>query len=352
MLVSLRLQHYRSYKDASFEFSPGVSIIVGPNASGKTNLLEAILVVCTGSSYRAKDSDLIELNHAWARISGQLDDEDRTVYWDSSAAAKTEKQFKVNTQSFKRLPTRYKTPIVLFEPEHLQLLQAGPDLRRDYLDNILESLRPGYSSIRRAYQRTLAQRNRLLKQPLPPARSELFVWNVRLAELGEKIAHARAQLVEEVNEEMPKLYQTIAGRMDNALDKYKPNFPSKSYSSSFLKVLDTTLDIDRERGFTGHGPHREDFMVSINGQNAYNTASRGEIRTVLLSLKIIELRLKERFYKRPPMLLLDDVFSELDGSRRKALTGFLQNYQTFITTTDADVVLHHLISSANIIPTV
>lgn len=350
MITSLQLQNFRSYSEASFEFANGVSIIVGPNASGKTNLLEALLVLCQSSSYRAKDIDLVSYHEPWARIDGVFESEKRIVTIEKKPEG-AQKKYVLNTQTFIRLPFRKTVPAILFEPDHLQMLQAGPEKRRDFLDELLEKSNLGYGKMRRDYKRLLAQRNRLLKRIQTPDKAELFVWNLRLSEAGGKIAEARNDLLYSHNKEIAELYRAIANRSDSIELQYLAKYPIESYSTSLLKNLEKNFSIDRERGFTGDGPHREDFTVLLNGHDARISASRGESRTVLLALKLLEVRIVEQTRQKRPILLLDDVFSELDGARRKSLTYFLKDYQTFITTTDADVVLHHFIGNCSIIPT-
>jgi DNA replication and repair protein RecF len=240
-------------------------------------------------------------------------------------------------------------PVVLFEPQHLQLLTGRPDLRRDYLDDLLEQTTPGYSKLRRDYRRTLAQRNSLLKQGTN-ASKQLFAWNIRLSELGGQIALQRYVLVESLNAQAQALYRKLANNRAKVVLNYQAAWPATTYSSQLLKKLESTVQLDFERGFTIYGPHRDDLEVILDEHSAQTSASRGEIRTLLLTLKILELELLEENRGQKPLLLLDDVFSELDGLRRRALTNFLKDYQTFITTTDADVVIQHFTDVCNIIP--
>lgn len=348
MINDLRLQSYRSYKNDAFEFGNGVNIIVGPNASGKTNLLEAILVVCRGSSYRVKDTDLIQFDAPWLRIESDTIEGKRIVTIEK-INDKTEKKYIVNSVTFRRLVMNKTIPVVVFEPEHLRLLNGGPERRREYLDNLLEQTVSGFSKIRREYKRTLAQRNKLLKSfQINP--DELFVWNVRLSELGGKIVKYRNELIERLNEDIQDLYQELAQTNTTIKLEYTSPFSIETYSTEMLRGLEQCLKDDMLRGFTTLGPHRDDVSVIIDNHRAEVSASRGESRTVLLALKILELRLVEKSRNKKPILLLDDVFSELDGSRRKALTTYLQDYQTFITTTDADIVVQHFMDNCQIIP--
>lgn len=343
MLTSLRLQNFRSYVDASFEFSERVNIIVGPNGSGKTNLLEAVQVLAVGSSYRVSDAELIRHDAPWARLDATLgDDSIRTLKIISQP--RLTKTFEIQEKPYSRLPQQQTIPIVLFEPNHLQLLHGAPELRRGYLDDILEQTKPGYAGFRRNYRRVLSQRNALLKRGHPNT-SEIFPWNLRLSELGAVLARARSELVADLRPKLADLYKTLAKTDVGITISYEPQFPITSYETAMLGKLESALSYDVARGFTAYGPHREDVVLDFNGYVASEVASRGETRTVVLALKILELERIEQVRGITPILLLDDVFSELDGARRRALTTYLQTHQTFLTTTDADVVIKHFTDS-------
>ncbi len=350
MINNVSLKSFRSYADDSFEFSPSVNIIVGPNASGKTNLLEAILMICSGRSYRARDNELIMFKKQWARVDAELVGGIRSLKLVRETASNTAvKTLIINNEVIRRITSNKKIPVVLFEPNHLQLLNEGPEARREYLDDLLEQLWPAFSPIRTQYRRTLAQRNRLLKQPAGDIQNQLFVWNIRMSELGGQVAKYRRDLIDQINKALPALYKTLSGSKTKAQISYESKLPLGQYSSALLHKLESSLDRDMARGFTAYGPHRDDMNITLNGHTTYESASRGEIRTLLLGLKIIELRLLEEKYNTKPLLLLDDVFSELDGARRQALTAAIKGYQTFITTTDADIITKHFSEASNII---
>ena len=349
MITDLRLQNFRSYKDASFEISPGVNIVVGPNASGKTNLLEGVLVLARGQSYRAKDSELVGFNKPWARLDADLSNSTkRTVKIIVMPAP--EKLYEFEGKTYKRLTLPHSLPTVLFEPNHLHLLAGSPERRRDYIDDLLEQTTAGYSTTRRQYKRALAQRNALLKQPNKVTHSQVFPWDVRLSQLGGQIVQARTDLTAEINKKIGLLYKKLSASKTQITCVYQSQWPAQNYPSQLLKKLETGFTDDRIRGFTSHGPHREDMSIFFDRRPAQETASRGEARTAILALKIIELGIIETARGITPILLLDDVFSELDGKRRHALTDYLANYQTFITTTDADLVIKNFTKQANIIP--
>jgi len=344
MISDIRLQHFRSYKDATFEFGPGVNIIVGPNGSGKTNLLESLQILSIGKSYRVQDVELLEFEEPWFRLDAHLENGTYTRVVKFVTSPRQQKTFELDGVIHRSLNFEHTTPVVLFEPNNLFLLHGAPENRRAYLDDILEQIQPGYSSLRKHYKRTLAQRNALLKKGVTSSQ-EMFPWDLRLSELGAVIARSRAGLVDKFSESLGDLYATISHTNKKVQLRYDTQFPIESYETHLLQKLESALARDIARGFTAYGPHREDMTVTFDEHAAAEVASRGEVRTVVLALKILELEMIEEVRGKTPLLLLDDVFSELDGTRRRALTDYLQRYQTFLTTTDADLVVKHFTSS-------
>jgi DNA replication and repair protein RecF len=316
MIQDIRLQHFRSYSDESFEFSPAVNIIVGPNASGKTNLLEAILVACRGTSYRARDIDMISFNEGWSRLDARTEDMLRTVKIIAEPAL--HKTYELDGKAYGRLTQAHMLPAVLFEPNHLTLLSGAPEQRRAYLDDILEQTTPGYATLRRNYRRTLAQRNALLKKSPHLAVGQMFAWNIRLSEQAGKIARARNELAVKLESRLGDLYQNLSHATTSVSLDYHSPLPVADYESHLVHQLETRLELDIVRGFTSVGPHREDLLVTFDDHPASETASRGEARTLVLALKILELEVLKEARGQTPILLLDDVFSELDGTRRRA----------------------------------
>lgn len=349
MINSIRLQNFRSYKDDSFEFEPGVNIVVGPNASGKTNLLEAVLALCRGSSFRARDADLVKFSAPWARLDGFFGEKPRSLKLqnENSQILKT---FVIDDKEYKRLKLDQTVPVVLFEPSHLQMITRSPENRREFFDDLLERSVIGFKSLASAYRRTLAQRNALLKQKPDQASRQLFAWNIRLSELGGKIVEARVDLIEDINNQISEIYSKIAGHKSTVKVNYDSSLSFKNYASQLLKKLESTVDVDFARGFTSYGPHREDITFELNGLPLGQAASRGEARSLLLALKIYELGLIENSRGQQPIFLLDDVFSELDGKRRRALVRHLKKHQTIITTTDAEAVMEYFSENAKLLP--
>jgi DNA replication and repair protein RecF len=347
MISTLRLQNFRSYRNESFEFDKGINIIVGPNASGKTNLLEAILVLASGKSYRSKDEELVSLGKPWARLEGYFEHSNRVAKIEPNNNRK--KTFLLDNKPFSRLSFDKTLPVVLFEPNHLQIITLGPQQRRDYFDDLLQRSLPGFKSLGASYKRALAQRNALLKHGPSFGAQQLFAWDVRLSELGSKLSEARQKLIDDINQNLSKTYSQIAHHKTNVLLKYESHFPVASYASKMLSKLQTSVDRDFMIGFTSVGPHREDISFLIKDKPISQTASRGETRSILLALKIFELELLEKQRDQKPIFLLDDVFSELDGARRHALVDYLKNHQVIITTTDAEAVINYFNKSHNLV---
>jgi DNA replication and repair protein RecF len=346
-LASLRLQSFRSYLDGSFEFSSGVNIIVGPNASGKTNLLEAILMIASGSTYRGRDQLVVRFGSDWARLDGLLTNgAERTLKLEVVASDTLQKSLIIDGKPHKRFSAPQTIPVVLFEPNHLSLIAGEPAERREYLDSFAASLDTTLHDTLKRYRRILFQRNRLLKTNA--SQNQFFVWDMQFAELAEKIVAARAELIRSINKKITNTYKQLGGKANKIELSYTTKIAyDQSYGSKLLARLKSKHTLELETGFTVSGPHRDDFVVLFGGVDARERASRGEVRSLLLALKIIELEMSSK--TQSPILLLDDVFSELDGRRRKALAERLKNYQTFITTTDADVVIEHFQEGATII---
>lgn len=350
MITNIRLQHFRSYADASFEFEPGVNVIMGPNASGKTNLLEAIYLLAQGSTYKpVKATELVCHGDEWARIDAMLTDgQERILKLRTEGVSP--KEMIIDEKNVKRIQLSQMLPVVLFEPSQLYLLTSSPEMRRSFLDTILLQTVPGFQKLQRDFVRTLKQRNALLKSPSPEhAKQQVFAWNVRLSELAGQYVAERVRLIEYINTSFAELYNHIAHGTNQVALQYISNLPVEQYATTMLKKLETGFERDYARGFTTIGPQRDDVLIMIDGNELRETASRGEVRTTLLALKIQEARLLEEKTGRKPIFLLDDVFSELDGARRHALTDYLQSHQTFITTTDADLVTQHFAQKSNVL---
>jgi DNA replication and repair protein RecF len=346
IFTDIRLQNFRSYIDTSFELGQGVTIVVGPNAAGKTNLIEALMLVAAGTTYKS-EADAISQGKNWARIDVHTKDNDqRTVILKNNDGLS--KEYEVEQKKYKRLPYIKKQPVVLFEPNDLWLIHGDPSGRRKFIDEFLGQMEEGYKTSLNRYKKVLAQRNALLKNN-PKDEKQFFVWNVRLAEQAAEVVKKRIELVTEINKNLSKIYCQIAKSDINIEVKYTSKTPLQNYSTNLLKNLEKSIQTDIARGFTGQGPHRDDLEFEIEGKQNASQSSRGETRSLILALKLIQLELFEQKLCVRPLLLLDDVFSELDGQRRKSLTNYLKKYQTIITTTDADIVIKSFSKNCTVI---
>lgn len=350
-LQSITLQNFRSYEESSFEFSDGVNILIGPNAVGKTNLLEAVYVSALGKGFRSKqDSDLIRTDQKWAKIDAILDEQERTIVLEKSAQdVRLKKRFIFGGNEKKRLSFDDLRPLVLFQPDDLRLVAGSPGRRRDYIDNLLSQLIPAYRQDLSAYNRVLLQRNSYLKSSRTSSSDQMFVWNMQLAERGGRIIQKRIKILNMLSIKLGPVYSQVAGSPHKLEIKYESTVPTENYSNSLLQALDKSMSLDKLRGFTSVGAHRDNISITIDGQAFKDVASRGENRTLILALKMIELEALEEARQITPLLLLDDVFSELDGSRRSLLTNYLKNHQTLITTTDADITQKSFSKNTNTI---
>ena len=236
-ISSLRLLDFRSYSDFAVELSPGVNIVVGPNASGKTNLMEAVLVVSGLKPYRASWVDLIAFHKQWTSVDCLMAEKSRSIKI-KKEEDKVDKYFVINSKQKKRLNLEDKLAVVLFEPENMRLLTDSPEYRRNFLDYILSQTIPSYSSVISSYKRVLAQRNHLLKNYNPKYSNQLFVWNIRLIEIAGEIVKNRIGLINDINEMLSDIYSEIAAEKQTVIVEYKSGLGLNDYKSNLLKSLE------------------------------------------------------------------------------------------------------------------
>lgn len=330
-ITSLRVVNVRNHEDTSVTLSPTTTLISGPNGSGKTSLLEAIYIALRGSSFRATDSEIAREIAAWYRV--ELTDDNgqtRTITFDNRTDKK-QKQFTINEKVNKVLLARFRYPVVLFQPDDTRLINGSPSRRRKYLDQVIAQYNTQYAAVVRRYERVLAQRNRLLKQA-SMTRDQLFAWDVILSNLGALIIEARQTYIARVNEQIEKYYQKIA--KNTAAIQIEYDARGETTAQSLIDSLHRHVDRDVQIGSTSAGPHRHDYSVILSGKPAASTASRGEIRTIILALKYIEVDTLFEYTSERPVILLDDVFGELDEKRQAQLLGALTDSQVVITSTE------------------
>ncbi|PID32649.1 DNA recombination protein RecF [Candidatus Saccharibacteria bacterium] len=333
------LKNIRSYDLFSAEFSPGITLILGKNGTGKTSLLEAIYYTSLGSSFRGRSRDMIA--HGADRADILLENYDgsqRRAMISQTADQTTRRSFTIKDKNYQRLSPQNRQPVVLFEPEELRLISSSPERRRRFIDGMLSRLYPQYSTVLSRYQRTLLQRNSLLKRrseiDQKSWENQLFTWDIKFAELAEQIVRMRREFIANSNTRLSPHYSAIAGQEHHISTSYQSETDKDNYKQQLINQLHSQKVADSYRGFTSVGPHRDDFVINIDDHPASEVASRGEMRTIMLAYKLLEIEMQTEIYDQPPLILMDDVFSELDSSRESKLMKALRDYQTIITATD------------------
>lgn len=325
------VQNVRSHELYEVDLVPGVTVITGPNGSGKTTLLESIYIALQGTSFKGSDNDILRTDGPWWKIDLLLDGQDRrTVKFDPSKVS-SRKQFVIDGKTTARLAPKNKYPVVLFEPEDLRLLNGSPARRRQFIDRFISQLNPLYGQSLRKYERALRQRNKLLKR-FNTSPDELFAWDITLAEHGAYLIEQRIAFIEKINSQLNTAYHDIAETSDEIAVHYSHTFVG-DIKQKILAELHVHVDRDKMLGNTSVGPHRHDVLFALNNSPALTNASRGEVRTIVLALKFLEVDIIEQLTGLKPLILLDDVFSELDLARQKALSDKTREHQIVMTST-------------------
>ena len=331
ILKTLRVQNFRTHSDFILEIGEKSTLISGANGSGKTSLLEAIYFALQGTSFRSSDKEILRNDgSSWFRIDlKDSKDSLRTIVFNDSVQ-KLKKQFLVDGNKKARLSANLRIPVVLFEPDDLQLLSGSPTRRRNFLDQFLSQIFPSFQLAILRYNKALKQRNNLLKRE-NVSKDELFPWNLMLAEYGAEIISKRQDFLKLLNSKIEEVYYEISGVKDEIKIDYLGEKVSKN---EILAILSKNIERDKILGYTNFGPHKHDIQFIFNKKPAQNVASRGENRSLVLALKFIETDILADLTSKRPIVLLDDVFSELDDDRQKLLTKHFSKYQTIITSTN------------------
>ena len=341
-MLSLTLRDFRGYHDARIEFGEGLTVVTGPNGAGKTNLLEGLYFACTGRSCRTNNErEVIRFGAGTARtvLSGQA--EDGLHELSVGFTAGQPKVMRADGASVERLLDLSARPLVsVFLPDRLELVKGAPALRRAHLDQFVAALWPTRADTRRQYGQALAQRNALIARIRSGRadRASVKSWDAQLDRHGLALMTDRQRAIELIAEPFQRLGQELGldGRPTVA---YRPR--SKATEPGQLTAeLAERLELDLERGFTGHGPHRDDLLTEHDGHDLRAYGSQGQQRLALLALLLAEREAIAAHRPAAPMMLLDDVMSELDRDRRQALVELLRSTagQSVITTTDLEHV--------------
>jgi DNA replication and repair protein RecF len=338
MLVTrLRLRDFRSYASADVALGERITVVHGPNGAGKTNLLEALYFGCTGRSCRTStEREVVRFDAGAARVEVGGRDRDGEHELSVGFAPGEAKRLKVDGAPVERLLDAPVRPLVsVFLPDRLELVKGPPALRRSHLDALVAALWPARAGTRRAYAQALAQRNALLARLRAGrgSRVSFGAWDLELARHGIALRDDRARAVAHLDERFVAVAAEL-GVLGEATLRYRPRSEAAD-AEELAAELAARVDSDLERGFTGHGPHRDELLLLRDGRELRVYGSQGEQRLALLALLLAERAALVAERGAPPLLLLDDVMSELDAERRERLVERIRGAgQSVITTTD------------------
>ena len=329
----IKLQNFRNYKELSLDLNPNINIFYGDNGQGKTNVIEAVFLCGMGKSFRTnKEQELIRLEENFSEVEVEFQKKDREGV--IRIVLEKKKAIFLNGVKIKKLSDLLgKINLVIFSPDDLEILKEGPSKRRRFLDMMIGQLRPNYIHCLNLYLKTLEQRNNYLKQIRFESKQEnmLEIWDEKLAEYAEKIVAYRIEFMQKIKEKLNTIHQDITEEKETLEIEYHTDAKTKE---EFFRLLKQNHRLDMLKGYTTKGVHRDDFTIFINGRQVNIYGSQGQNRTVVLSLKLTELKIIEEEIGEEPILLLDDFMSELDEKRRNRLLQVMRNTQVLITCTD------------------
>lgn len=347
-ISTLSLKNYRNIEKINLELGSGVNIFYGNNAQGKTNLLEAIYICSTGRSHRTHlDKDLINFNKDEAHIKIYFVEENVTDKLDIHLKRNLKKGIALNNMPIRKLGELFGIiNIVIFSPEDLQLIKAGPSERRRFIDMEICKISNIYYYNLQEYYKILKQRNNLLKkiQKDSNLKESLFVWDEQLVNFGTKLIKIRANFINKINKISHNVHLNLTNNKENLNIEYKPSVSIENFDQKTKK----NIEKDVFYGSTSFGPHKDDLNFYINNINAREFSSQGQQRTISLSLKLAEIELIKQEKKVNPILLLDDVLSELDKNRQKFLINFIKNIQVIITCTGVEDIIKNIAKEYNL----
>ncbi|RKL64528.1 DNA replication/repair protein RecF [Thermoanaerobacteraceae bacterium SP2] len=353
-LSHLRLFDFRNFKELDVSFSPGINILYGDNAQGKTNLLESIFFLSNLRSERAvRDQQLIMYTRPLAFLRGVFEtcagpvEREVTVYSDKKKVVK-----EGGNQKNRWSEICEDISAVFFSPDDLNLIKGEPSLRRKFLDTVIYHIKPGYIKYLQVYYRVLAHRNTLLKavKKNPSLSDNIDPWDLQLCDTGSRIFTERLKFLERIGPDILEIFKKFTGGNTDFKINYinSVNFMSRdSIRQDFLKTLKGSREKDIARSFTTCGPHRDDIQFLLDGHDARFFGSQGQQRMLVLCLKMAQAKILFRERGEPPIMLLDDVMSELDLTRRKLI---VENHgsQVFITTTDLKFIPDEILAKSKL----
>ena len=340
-IESIQLKNFRNYELLELDLDKGTNIFYGNNAQGKTNILEALYLCGTTKSHKgSKDREMIQFGEEDAHIRMMIKRNQLPYKIDMHLRKNKAKGIAINGIPIKKASELFGiVNMVFFSPEDLNIIKNGPGERRRFLDLELCQLDKIYLTDLAAYNRIINQRNKLLKDIYmrPDLKDTLDIWDMQMVQYGKKIIEKRRAFIEELNEVIQDIHSNLTGGMEKLDIIYEPS----CLSEDFETVLSANREKDLKMKLTSSGPHRDDLCVMANGIDIRKYGSQGQQRTAALSLKLSEIYIVERKIKDTPILLLDDVLSELDSNRQTYLLKSIHDIQTMITCTGLDDFISH-----------
>ena len=336
-IKKLYLKNFRNYREQTIELNENANVFYGNNAQGKTNILEALYFSALGRSFRTyKESELIKFNHEYSNIIITYTKNDRENNIEINITKKNNKVIKVNGVKLnKNSELVGNINLVIFSPDDIMILKQGPALRRKFLDILISQLKPKYMHELLEYNKILDNRNAILKSK---NLETIDIWNEQLADKVKILYNYRKEYLDKIQEKITGIHAGLTDNKEEIIIKYKTDFKDKE---DFINILKRNEQNDLFKGFTTAGSHREDFEVYINNKSVNLYGSQGQHRTAILSLKIAELNIIKEEIGENPILLLDDVTSELDEQRVLSIFDVVKDYQVLITCTDLAQVLKY-----------
>ena len=341
IIKSIKLENFRNYESLELSFEKGTNILYGDNAQGKTNVLEAVYLSATTKSHKgSKDKEMIRFGQEEAHIRTNLDKEGMEYRVDMHLKKSKSKGIAVNGQHLKKAAQLLGLlNVVFFSPEDLSIIKNGPSERRRFMDLELCQLDQIYLTDLAGYNHIVNQRNRLLKDLYqnPSLRETLEIWDIQMLQYGKKIIEKRRDFVRDLNDVIQDIHRNLTGGEEHLEVIYEPS----TESECFEETLKKNRERDMRMKMTSAGPHRDDLCFMVNGIDIRKFGSQGQQRTAALSLKLSEIYLVKEKIKDTPILLLDDVLSELDSNRQTYLLDSIHDIQTLITCTGLDDFVSH-----------
>lgn len=363
-LKSIKLENWRNFLNYKIDFD-SITILIGKNGQGKTNILESIYLLATTKSSRAKyNHQLINWKKTFSRVCAEVDDSEKNIkslemIINNDPDRKFQKKAKINGVEKRMFGLLGVLRVVFFSPETIEMIYGSPSLRRRYLDVTLSVRDPKYARSLINYNQILKSRNKILSNIFEGKAKidELGFWDSQIIAEGSNIILRRLDLINYYNDLLPKAYLNVSGKPGesfrlkylNSLVRDSGKTSEKILKENYKNLIDKKRNQEIENGATIVGPHRDEILFVLNDKDITTFGSRGEYRSAILALKLVEIDFLTLNHNDKPILLLDDVFSELDEVRRHQLAKAVLGVQTIITTTDLSHLETNLQKKAKVI---